>query len=234
MLCGAYAPHVVTPTPTRLALFDLDNTLVDRQSVFEQWVCEFVQRHQLGPDAFEVIRAADRDGFATREAVFREVVARFDIDTSVEELVRLYRREYPELYRPDKSVLAALGRLRADGWRLGVVTNGPRTQHEKIRRTGISNLVDGCCVSSEVGAAKPDARIFAEAVRRCTNGASSPLGTWMIGDAADTDIAGGLGCGMRTIWMRRGRVWTNTEFQPNLVADSLDDAVALLLASSES
>jgi HAD superfamily hydrolase (TIGR01549 family) len=214
----------------RLALFDLDNTLIDRQAVFERWARSFVEQHELGQDAVGIILEADQDGFATREAVFGTVVARYALASSIDDLTEQYRQHYLELFEPDETVQAALGRLRSDGWRIGIVTNGPRTQREKIRRAGLEEFIDGCCVSAEIGVEKPDARIFAEAARRCGRDGSLADGAWVIGDEASTDIAGGRGCGMKTIWLHRGRVWRSGNPGPDLMADSVPDAVELLLS----
>lgn len=79
-----------------------------------------------------------------------------------------------------------------------------------IDRTGpfrrwadLDHHADAIAVSEEVGAAKPDPRVFEAAARRC--GARLNGGGWMVGDCPTRDIAGGHGVGLRTAWMRRGR-----------------------------
>ncbi|MFG1827150.1 hypothetical protein ACGFIJ_32120 [Microbispora bryophytorum] len=37
----------------RLALFDLDNTLVNLDAAFRVWVEKFTEAHDLGPDAVD-------------------------------------------------------------------------------------------------------------------------------------------------------------------------------------
>jgi phosphoglycolate phosphatase-like HAD superfamily hydrolase len=51
-----------------LAIFDLDNTLVDRAGAFRRWAVEFVARHGLDPAERRWLVAADEDGFAPRPA----------------------------------------------------------------------------------------------------------------------------------------------------------------------
>ena len=77
-----------------------------------------------------------------------------------------YWRDYLAWYRPDPEVVSAVSRLREAGWRIGIVTNGTSSQHEKVARAGLADSVDACCASEEIGATKPDARIFVEALRR--------------------------------------------------------------------
>ncbi|MFF5172397.1 hypothetical protein ACFY3U_07165 [Micromonospora sp. NPDC000089] len=46
----------------RLALFDLDNTLVDRSAAFRRWAAEFCADRHLPDDALAWLIATDRDG----------------------------------------------------------------------------------------------------------------------------------------------------------------------------
>jgi HAD superfamily hydrolase (TIGR01549 family) len=212
-----------------LALFDLDNTLIDRTAGHRRWAQEFCSQHGLGPDAVEWLCRADQDGFADRRVVFGAAKERYALAGSVEELVRQYRARFPEVFTPDAAVTRGLTSLRAAGWLLGVVTNGPASQRRKLEHAGLVDLVDACCVSSEIGWPKPDQRIFQAAVGRCGGDPTRPSTTWMVGDTADTDVLGAQAMGFRTIWLHRGRDWVHSEFAPEATADSLEEAVALLL-----
>jgi FMN phosphatase YigB (HAD superfamily) len=214
---------------TRLALFDLDNTLVDRQVAYRRWASSFVGRLGLDDTELEWLVAVDDDGFATRENVFGPARARWGLPESIPELVDAYRNDYPRFFVPDDRVNDALGRLRRAGWLIGIVTNGPPSQREKIARTGLLDLVDTYCISDEVGAAKPDSKIFDEAVSRCGLDRDEPHTVVMVGDAPEPDIGGGRAMGFRTIWIDRGRRWPITAYRPDAVAGSVPDVVTLLL-----
>ena len=213
-----------------LALFDLDNTLVDRQAVFYRWAESFVSRRGLGKGAISLLCELDDDGFAPREVVFEATRQRWGLHESVEELVGEYRATYLTFYTPDPAVIGALDRLRQAEWRVGVVTNGPTTQHAKLELAGLGDLVDACCVSDEVGAAKPDRRIFEQAVLRCAGGGRPATSIVMVGDAPGADIGGGRAMGFRTIWMHRGRTWPLTDYLPDMSVASVAEAVDNLLA----
>jgi putative hydrolase of the HAD superfamily len=216
----------------RFVLFDLDNTLIDRQLAFRKWACSFATDRGLGPDAVEFLCEADKDGFATRGAVFEAARERFGLTEPVAELIARYRTEYPQMFQPDPAVLAALHRLRLHRFRIGVVTNGPVTQYEKLARTGLSSLVDGVCISEEFGVEKPDPRIFSEAIRRCCGDEVTAAGGWMVGDTAQSDIAGARTIGLRAVWMARGRTWAHVDFAPDAIASDVPDAVQLILKMS--
>ena len=213
-----------------LVLFDLDNTLVDRQAAHRRWAESFAGRYGLGEEAVAWLGQADRDGLARREEVFAGVRERFGVDAPVDELVRDYRADYPTFFSPDEEVSAALVRLRRAGWRIGVVTNGPPSQHVKLARAGLDGLVEACCVSDELGVAKPDPRIFEAAIERCGGRPDGPGSAWMVGDAPTPDIEGGRGVGLSTVWLHRGRQWVEPGYRPDVVVATVAEAAQILLA----
>jgi len=213
-----------------LVLFDLDNTLVDRQAAHRRWAESFAARYGLGEPGVAWLCEADDDGFARREVVFAGLRERFGVAEAVDDLVRAYRDEYPTYFSPDDAVSDALVRLRRAGWRIGVVTNGPSSQHVKMERAGLVDLVDACCVSDEIGAAKPDRRIFETAIERCGGRPVDGRATWMVGDAPGPDIGGARDVGLCTMWLHRGRRWEEAGYRPDAVAQTVAEAVDILLA----
>jgi HAD superfamily hydrolase (TIGR01549 family) len=214
----------------RYALFDLDNTLVDREAAFRCWAEWFVRERSMDAEVVEWLCTADNDGFAQRHDLLATAREQFGLKESVEEMEAAYWVDYISFYRPDPDVTAALRRLRASGWSIAVVTNGPSTQHEKVKRAGLSELVDACCVSHEIGVDKPDARIFEEALRRCGRSPRDDAPAWMVGDSPGPDIKGGHEAGLRTAWVHRGRRWVEPDYHPDAQVGSVYDAVEVLLA----
>ncbi|GAA4911269.1 putative hydrolase of the HAD superfamily [Stackebrandtia albiflava] len=214
----------------RLALFDLDNTLVDRAAAHRRWVERLVADHGLGPGAVEWLIAEDGDGLTPKDRYFAAVKTRFDLRESTEELWARYRTEKPALITPDPTIRAGLTRLRERGWRIGIVTNGREdTQVATIMHAGLSGLVDGWAVSGAEGIRKPATELFAIAASRC--GADLSLGGWMIGDSAEADVGGGRAAGLRTIWIDRGRIWRGGD-APNRIRPDATAAIESLLAET--
>jgi len=213
--------------PRGLVVFDLDNTLTDRDRFFREWAEAFVLERQLDPKAaLEVLRAADRDGMTPREVFFEEVRSSLALSTPVADLVHLYWRDQLERCACDPETITGLRRLREAGYKVGIATNGGARQIEKIKACGLAELVDGVCVSGLVGFAKPDPGIFQVLADRC---GTSLVGAWVVGDRPDSDITGAISVGARSVWIRRGQVWSDANFHPTLIADSAAEAVGLIL-----
>jgi FMN phosphatase YigB (HAD superfamily) len=189
----------------RLALFNLDNTLVQRDKALAAWADEFVAEHGLDPKwaTWLVFIGAHHEG--PMNGFFTLVRDEFALSTSADQLWQQYRSRMPELISCRPEDLAAIAQLRSHGWRIGIVTNGMTdSQLGKIINTGLAAHVDGWCISDEAGVRKPDPRIFRLATSRC--GLRADGGGWMVGGSLPLDVAGGANAGLRTIWLAEPRL----------------------------
>jgi putative hydrolase of the HAD superfamily len=212
-----------------LVLFDLDNTLIDRTTAFEKWTQIFVSRFDLGPEATAWLHSIDGDGITPRPVLLRGAIEEFGLDATAEELVAWYAQSYIECFERESASIDAILCLKDAGWTVGVVTNGPTEQQlAKLRQSELDDVVDAVVVSEAFGVSKPDAAIFREAARRC----DVDLSGWMVGDSPSADIVGAMKCGLRTIWMSRGREWALTGFTPDAVVTSIPNAAAYLLSNA--
>jgi putative hydrolase of the HAD superfamily len=152
----------------RLALFDLDNTLIDLDAAFALWTVEFADEHQLELDALDWLRAVNEAGHPHRSEFFAIVRERFALADPVDALWARYRRRMPHLVRCPALVLDGLALLRSSGWSVAIVTNGmPDNQLGKIQQTGLADVVDAWALSGAEGIRKPDTGLFAIAANRC-------------------------------------------------------------------
>jgi FMN phosphatase YigB (HAD superfamily) len=183
--------------------------------------------HGLPGGAWAVIESADGDGLKPRDLFFGEVREQLEVETGVDDLLARYYLDYPACYTVDAQTVGAVQSLRAQGWMVGVVTNGPPSQRAKLEATGLVDEFDVLCISSVVGWWKPDRHIFEDAARRC----GLPLEGWMVGDSPSADIGGG-GAGLKTIWMPRGRRWEESAFAPDATAHTISGATEIILGSA--
>ena len=84
---------------------------------------------------------------------------------------------------------------------LGVVTNG----NADVRRLGLADYFKFALCAENIGIAKPDARLFHEALQR---GATTAASAVHVGDHPGDDIAGAQQAGLRAIWFNpMGKAW---------------------------
>jgi putative hydrolase of the HAD superfamily len=136
--------------------------------------------------------AASLDDLRRRCAAAMAPVLGFDpgVDTL---MAALRFRAYPD-------AAPALRELRAAGLRLVVVSNWDASLHERLEETGLAPLVDGAVASAELGHAKPDGAIFAQALGLA---GVEPEAALHAGDSPDADVAGALAAGLRAVLVAR-------------------------------
>jgi HAD superfamily hydrolase (TIGR01509 family) len=212
----------------RLALFDLDDTLIDLFGAFERFAAEFADARGLGAAEAAWLVAA-WDPHQKRDEFFAVVREWYGLPDPVADLWAHYRSRMPHhvVCRPE--VADALAALRGEGWRLGIVTNGEAdNQLGKIERTGLGRLVDAVAVSGALGVRKPDPAIFAAAAAQA--GCDLADGGWMVGDNPHADCEGALAAGLRTIWVDGGRDrFPGVEVRADHVVRDVLDAFPLLV-----
>lgn len=206
-------------------LTDLDETLLERGAALRRWATGFAAQRRLGPESVDAILAEDHHGARTRAQFVAAVNARFDPHPP---LTLDYLHDYVESFTLAPETAAALRRVRAGGWLIGIATNGGQPQLDKIDRVGLRPLVDGIAVSDIDGIRKPDPGLMLLAAQRA--GASLD-GAWMIGDDPVNDIQGAHRAGIPSVWMRRGRSWPDGLEPPTSLADSFPEAFDFVLRS---
>jgi len=155
-----------------------------------------------------------------REGLLQALCASFALPPhDVPRLVEIIRTHRPRLRLPRVS-RGVLGALRAEGHRLGILTNGlPSTQRAKVHALGIDSLVDVVVYAAEhAPEGKPAPACFATVLARIGVPASRAI---FVGDHPEKDVAGAAAAGLRPIWLPGRR--------PD-PAPSAADAVATRLA----
>ncbi|MET8837243.1 HAD family hydrolase [Micromonospora sp. NPDC004540] len=211
-----------------LLLLDLDNTLLDRDAPFRAWGERFLDSIGAPPADIDWLLSVDADGLTDRWDVADAIRDRYGLRMPSIDLVEELHDGVVAFTRLDPLVACALRIADDAGWVPVVVTNGTsRQQDAKIRQTGLDRYVADWVISEEAGVSKPNPRIFALAAQR----ARMPLrGAWVIGDSPEADIGGATAVGLPSVWLHRGRRWSDTRFAPTRTVDGLIAAVAAVLA----
>nr|WTE02699.1 HAD family hydrolase [Streptomyces anulatus] len=211
-----------------LALFDLDNTLIDRRVALENWARVFVWSRGLPQDAVSIICGQ------LRARASPEDLGRLGRDLRLGEAPGNLWQEYVHGIAQSSQcfpgVWEGLKALRAEGWTLGVATNGAGDiQRAKLRATGLASLFHGIGISGEIESRKPAGRHFEAAAELC--GARLSAGGWMVGDSPETDVEGGLAVGLQTAWVAHGRQWNDGLSAPDLVVQDAAEAIDRMRSS---
>ena len=107
----------------------------------------------------------------------------------------------PEAWRVADGAHSSLKRLRASGLRLACVSNFDTRLRCSLTDLQLAPLFDVLSISAEVGAEKPDRRIFEHAAHAL----GLPLSAcWHVGDHVTNDLEGATaaGCGVALLWGR--------------------------------
>ncbi|HLK58963.1 MAG TPA: HAD family hydrolase [Chthonomonadaceae bacterium] len=218
-------------------LFDLDNTLYDRDLTFERCSHAFVEEHfaEIGHDqraeVLEQMRTRGFEGHQARVALFADLLARFphlphNDAVSFEEV---FFRQWLGYMTLDEGTQTLLNWLDEAAMPFGIITNGSVIQHRKIERLGLRSRVKCIFVSAEFGHKKPYSGIF-RAAAACLDIPCEHI--LFVGDHPELDIFGANRVGMTTAWLHRGLPWpdTITSVQPDYVIASLGELLPLLRA----
>ncbi|OBR14897.1 Had-superfamily subfamily variant 1 [Colletotrichum higginsianum IMI 349063] len=207
------------PTRHNIAavLFDLDGTLFDHHHSLGSAISTVQQKYDSfsGENTQDLIskynislqKAYDeylRNRITYQEADSRKIRLFFNevglpepTAQQITEFRNVYKPAYQKSRRATPDSVEMLIRLREHGFRLGIVTNGQlKDQLEKSDAIGVRHLVDNIITSEEAGCCKPDKRLFHLAIEAL---GATLQNSYMIGDSVDSDIRGGLECGIETI-----------------------------------
>jgi REG-2-like HAD superfamily hydrolase len=130
----------------------------------------------------ETVRAADSEARVT------------DFDALFDALWRHYAA--PQAWRLAAGAAAALDELRRGGFSTAVVSNMDHRLDAVLQGLGLGERLDAVVRPPHAGAAKPDAAIFLEGLRRV--GARSEEAVY-VGDDAERDLAGARRAGLAAI-----------------------------------
>ncbi len=191
----------------RAVLFDLDDTLYDRSALVlriarEQTVAFSEPLGRIDPAVFvERLIELDAHGYGSKPAAYARIVSELGLPPALAEtLERHFWETYDALSEPAQEAQVVLGALRAQGLKLGVVTNGRSTRQAlKLERLGVAPFFDAVLVSQSEGVRKPERTIFERAVARCGVAAGEAL---FVGDHPENDVAGARAAGLIAVWKR--------------------------------
>ena len=106
----------------------------------------------------------------------------------------------PGVMRLFPKALDVLARLRADGYRLGIISNWSWDLRRRCDQVGITEAFDYILASAYAGCLKPNPRIFDRALADMRVPAERAI---HVGDDYEADVLGATGVGMEAVWVSR-------------------------------
>lgn len=218
-------PFMIVPfADVRAVFFDLDDTLCGYwdackaalRDTFETHVPEGHEiddllRHwaaafrEFAPNLRELglYEGYLKSGEATRTEQMRRMLRLIEIenDELAAELSRSYmeRRNACLTLFPD--ALPVLDALRAAGYPMGLITNGPADiQRMEVETLDLGRYFDPIYIEGEVGYGKPDPRVLKSAAAAV---GQSPERILFVGNSYRHDIRPAIEAGWKTAWVRR-------------------------------
>ena len=203
----------------RAVLLDLDDTLFDHQHCARE-ALQRVRAQHAGLAGVDIATLEASHGRILEDLHLDVLAGKLDLDAArVERFRRLYRAAelhaddelaaktaaayragYVEARRAVDDAIPLLQALRARARVVVVSNNLLHEQQEKLRHCGLDRYVDALVVSEEVGASKPDSRIFEVALERAGTSREDAV---MVGDSWKNDVEGARAAGIRAVWFNR-------------------------------
>lgn len=199
----------------KAVLFDLDGTLLDRAASAVRFVeLQYQKNEVLHSISQEVYVSSfielDRNGSVWKDVVYQQLITRHSLEgVTWQFLLRDYVENFSRACIGFPNMRAMLEGLKAEGYLLGVITNGRSPFQEKnIQSLGITPLFSTILVSEAMGVSKPNLAIFQVALQRL---GVKPSEAVFVGDSPRSDIEGAQKAGMKAIW-KYSAYWKNCEF----------------------
>ena len=213
-------------------IYDLDDTLISRDEAFysgftTKFYENFVDQNNIDFETFfQIMKDADKltKWSPEKENLFNELRKKIELNEENDFYVNFFWDSIVKSVKPDLEANKHLEKLNRIKFPWGVLTNGYKYQHEKMKRSGVGNLAPFYIVSGDFGCHKPCKEVFIEASKKINLPCEEIL---FVGDTAETDIIGAQSVGMKTAWIRMGRSYP-LENKPDFEIDHVKELGSIL------
>ena len=191
----------------KTVLFDLDETLLNRDASVQWFVAAQYQRlisalgHIPQPDYVARWLELDCRGHVWKDVVYQQLVLEFEITkSSWQELLHDYETQFIFHCVPFAGLKEMLAFFKQQDYRLGIVSNGRGIfQSRAIDGLGIASFFDTILISEVEELRKPQPEIFHRALFKLSSVANEAV---FVGDDPEADVRGAKSAGLKAVWKR--------------------------------
>ncbi|WP_239029763.1 HAD-IA family hydrolase [Novacetimonas pomaceti] len=210
--------------PPRLAVFDMDGTLIDSLPDLTACACRLLRHYGLPPVTPDTVRpmVGDGVGMLVRRLLAHagEPARSIDADEAVSRYMADYTPHSTDLSHPFTGTRATLASLKGAGWKLAVCTNKPVAAARHILQVmELDQWFDAVGGGDSFAVRKPDPRHLLGTIEMA---GGVPDRAIMVGDHHN-DIAAAMGAHVRGIFARWGYGAPDMEAGATVGADSISE-----------
>ncbi|MDE0591973.1 MAG: HAD-IA family hydrolase [Dehalococcoidia bacterium] len=219
----------------RAALFDMDDTLIDRHAAYGDVYRVLYEQNEVihgstsWEDALEYFWTLSPDNATNVNTAIFEIQKKWPgVPGDSKSHYDFYFSNMVKFMKVLPGVVEFVDWMNSKDVVWGVVTNGDQFQHQKAEATGLDKKAPFVLASKIVGVDKPEPEVFIEAVRLLEIEDLQTEDVLFVGDNPYTDIVGAHGVGMKTAWIRMGREYPSDAPTPDYIVDSVEELKHLL------
>jgi putative hydrolase of the HAD superfamily len=215
----------------KAVLFDLDGTLLDRDSSLALFVSDQYDRHaqlQVVEKDLFVGRFIELDhhGYVWKDKVYQQLVEEFSLQgLQWTDLLSDYVSQFQRHCIGFPHMKQMLTELKNNGVKLALVSNGyGQFQYDNFHALGVTDLFNEVLISEWEGIRKPDPEIFIRALSRLQVAAAEAL---FVGDHPINDIQASRNAGIKAVWKRSEQ--SEHDIAADAVIDDLEELTQIVL-----
>ena len=221
----------------RAALFDMDDTLIDRRSAYDDVYRVFYDRHEAihsttsWENALEFFWSLSPSNATNANTAILDIQERWPgVTGDSQSHYNFYFTHMVKFIKVLPGAIDFIEWMNSNTSKWGVVTNGDQFQHLKAETTGLDRITPFVLASRLFGVDKPAPEVFMEAVRLLDIEGLATEEILFVGDNPYTDIFGAHGVGMKTAWVRMGREkYPDDAPAPDYVIDHVEELKNVLV-----
>lgn len=216
-------------------IFDLDDTLLDRDNAVNQMFLMILEKCYEGVDHSTknkmLLKFKEYDksayGYSDKtkvlESLFDEFPPKYRLPSK--DIQAFWNHHFPHSFVIDQDTIKIVNTLRTQV-KVAIITNGlTERQTAKMIHTNLISCFDLILISEEVGFSKPDRRIFELALNKLN---VQPEETLFVGDDLEKDIGGCQSVSIKGIWFNPHMVKNDTTIKPYAEINSFERIVDFL------